>query len=172
MHTAPISIGSQNIKNLEFHDRQGRPRQLGLIGDGCVEREVASALPQDRFLASLSDPRLGDGQADVGRLGPGWGYRYDRWVPEGTAVRLGDPQGTRQELTSEKGNDGHRVLTLNTFVDGVEHRLRGEFRNGSLDPATLQEDVVLDASPAGIPVYCNGALLFDLPSAYTGGCSW
>jgi hypothetical protein len=172
VHTAPISIGSQKTKNLEFHDRQGRPRQLCLTGDGAVEKELACALPQESFLASLEDARLGDGQADLARLGPGWGYRYDHWVPDGAAVRLGSPNGTRQELTSEKQSDGARMLTLNTFVDGVEHRLRGEFRNGSLDSTTLHEEVVLDASPAGLPVYCDGALLFDLPSAYSGGCSW
>ena len=172
MQTPAIAMPSQSSQFIQFHDRSGQQRQFRLIGDGAVESEVAASLPQESFLRSLSDPRLGSGEADVAKLGSGWGYRYDSWVPDGSAVRMGSSEGSHQDLTARKLANGNREVVLETVVDGVQHRLSGEFQNGSLNPASVKEQVVLDASSVGLPVYSNGAVLFDLPSAFTGGCSW
>ncbi len=166
MRTPNISVESGQAFQLRFHDTQGRQRQVDVAGDGKVEASVLDSLrceevASDSFLQSLDDPRL-TGSGPFGALArSGWQQRYDRWEPNGFVMALRTPDGDHQEITV--GQNGH-PSTLRSSADGVEHSLVGQ-------GPVVKESLVLDASPAGVPVYRNDLILFDMPSAFTGGCT-
>jgi hypothetical protein len=148
MKTPTLNLTTQS-QQLRYHSPAGQSRQLEVALDGQIE----NAPQQDEVVRSADDPRLMSG-----KMGSGWVYSYQG----GEHLRLGDLQQVRF------GEQGQVEVT--TRHDGVEHRLSGQRQEGQLQD--LKESVQLEVSAAGLPVYLNDQILWDMPSAYTGGCTW
>ena len=178
MKTPSISLQPSAAHQLKFHDTRGTSRELEVRGDGQVESPLLDSLardgsvPKESFLASLDDKRLlsSDPYTDLAKSG--WRNDYRTGRPDGFVMVLKSPDGPhKQILTLDNTAGGGRSISLSTVADGIEHDLSGDIANGKLKSETVKESVVLDASSAGLPVYQDGAILFDLPSAFTGGCT-
>ncbi len=172
MKTSPVNLPATSNPRISFHDTSGRARELELRGDGQVESFLLSSLPQESFLSSLHDQRLLGSDPFTALAVSGWQQDYRAgWVPNGFSMVLQGQDGASQRITLENLPDGSRVSSLTSAAQDVQHLLSGESRQGKLVDHSVKESVVLDASPAGLPVYQDGAILFDLPSAFTGGCT-
>lgn len=164
MKTPWISFQPQP-QRLDYHNREGQKRSLEVQADGALEPSLQDRL-EPGFVASLADPRLHGPKLDAGSLGPGWTYTYQG----GERLRLGSPDGPHQILTATPSPEGGHQVELVTVNQGVEHQLEGLCRQGTVEESA--ERARLDVSPAGLDVLCDGKVLFQMPSAFTGGCSW
>lgn len=172
MKTPSITLPQASTHQLKFHDTSGRSRTLDVQGDGKVEASLLQALPKESFLSSLDDARLlgADPFTDLARSG--WHQDYGAgYQSGGFTMYLDGSDGARQQVAVRDNADGGRLASLFSTAGGVEHRLAGESREGKLVAESVKESLVIDASPAGLPVYQDGAILFDLPSVFTGGCT-
>lgn len=166
MQTPWISF-TQTPQTLSYYDRAGHSRSLEIAQDGKLEKELCTGMP-DRFVSDLADARLHGEKAGAGSLGPGWTYTYSG----GEKIRLGSPEGNHQLVEFHSRADGSRDITLTTVSNGVEHLMTGHSQAGNLEPESVKEKARLDVSPAGLDVYCDGKVLFEMPSAFGGGCTW
>lgn len=166
MRTPSIQVESGQAFQLRFRDTAGRERRLEVAGDGKVETALVDSLrcaevPSESFVQTLDDPRLTGSDPFTALARSGWQQRYDRWEPDGFVMSLKTPDGDQQEITVSRGLN---PIRLRTSADGVEHTLVSQ-------SGKVSESLVLDASPAGVPVYRDEAILLDMPSAFTGGCT-
>jgi hypothetical protein len=164
MKTPWISFQPQPQK-LEYHAPSGQKRSLTVCEDGQLESALRDRL-EPGFVADLADPRLHTERPGAGSLGPGWTYTYQG----GEKLRLGSPDGPHQLVTFEPLPEGGHRIEVTTFNQGVEHHLAGDCREGQVQAAS--ERAQLEVSAAGVDVLCDGKVLFQMPSAYTGGCTW
>ena len=152
-------------QRLEYYNPGGHKRTLEVCSDGALEPQLQDRL-ESGFVSSLQDPRLHTAHTGAAQLGPGWTYTY----VGGEKLRLGSPEGPHQVLSLEPRPDGGQQVELVTINQGIEHRLSGVCRDGSVEMAS--ERAQLEVSPAGLDVLCDGKVLLQMPSAFTGGCSW
>lgn len=163
MKTPSISFGPSPTK-LEYYAPSGAKQSLTACQDGKLEPELSQGL-KDGFVSSIADPRLHGPKADAGALGPGWGYTYTGEQ----CLRLGFSEGPHQEIRTQETAAG-RQIEITTYNNGVEHHLSGLSKNGQV--LQVSERAILDVSSAGTNVYCEGKVLFEMPSAFSGGCTW
>lgn len=164
MKTPWINFQPQPQK-LEYFAPSGQRRSLDICLDGQLEAALQDRL-EPGFVSDLSDPRLHVDRPGAASLGPGWTYTYQG----GEKLRLGSPEGPHQMLTFEALPGGGQRVQVSTFDQGVEHRMQGNCQAGQVVDAT--EQAQLEVSAAGLDVLCDGKVLFQMPSAYTGGCTW
>ena len=164
MKTPWISFQPQP-QRLEYYAPSGEKRRLDIAQDGQLEADLRDRL-ESGFVADLADPRLHAERPGAASLGPGWTYTYQG----GEKLRLGSPAGPHQLVSFEPLSEGgHRVQVVTVHPE-VEHRLEGVCHHGqALD---VREKAQLDVSPAGTEVLCDGKVLLQMPSAFTGGCTW
>lgn len=150
MNTPWISFQA-TPQRLEYYNRDGQKRALEVQNDGQLESALQDGL-RPGFVSDLDDPRLQSRQ-----MGPGWSYFYQ----DGEKLRLGAPDGPHQVVSFA---DGVQVTTMNA---GVNHEMAAPAPGRE----NARERAQLDVSPAGVDVLCDGKVLFQMPSAFTGGCT-
>lgn len=172
MKTPQITIRPGDSFRLGFHDTKGASRHVFAEGDGKVEKELTDVLDtsgsSERFIRSLDDPRLQGADPFTALAKSGWQQSYDQAVYGGFRMTCSAGDEAGQSIIVQ-GNPNDRAVVLTTQAAGLEHSLVHIHTKGSQDYS--QETLIIDASPAGVPVYKNGVILFDMPSAYTGGCT-
>lgn len=166
MRTPTIAF-TPTPQQLGYYDREGRSRQLEICQDGRLEASFGSNL-QDGFVSDLSDARLAGEQLGAAQLGKGWTYTYSG----GEKLRFGSGQGDFQELTSQQKPDGSRLVSVRTLSEQGEHCMSAVIKNGAVQPETVRENAQIEVSPAGLNVLRDGKVLFEMPSAFGGGCTW
>ncbi|MBS2033921.1 hypothetical protein JST97_02985 [bacterium] len=163
MQTPTIAFSS-NRQQISFYDREGRNRSLEVCQDGRLESAFSADL-QDGFVSDLNDPRLSGQELGAAQLGKGWTYSYSG----GEKLRF---ESGRQEISSEQRVDGSRLVSVTTRSDQGEHQMSAVIQNGSVQAESLRESARLDVSAAGLNVLRDGKVLFEMPSAFGGGCTW
>ena len=166
MNTPTITFSSAR-QQVSYHDREGRSRNLEICQDGRLESAFSANL-QDGFVADLNDPRLAGEKLGAAQLGKGWTYAYGG----GEKLRLASSQESFQEISAEENADGSRLVRVTTQSSQGEHCMTAVLENGSVRPGSLRESARLEVSAAGLNVYCDGKVLFEMPTAFGGGCTW
>lgn len=139
-------------QRLEYYNRDGQKRGLEIRNDGLLEADLQDGL-RPGFVSDFDDPRLKSRQ-----MGAGWSYFYQ----DGEKLRLGSPDGAHQVVSFDHG------VHLTTVSRGVIHEMSGPTPGRE----NAAERAQLDVSPAGLDVLCDGKVLFQMPTAFTGGCTW
>ena len=166
MRTPDIAF-TPTRQQIAYHDREGRSRTLQVCQDGQLEAVFGAQL-KDGFVGDLNDPRLVGAELTAAQLGNGWTYSY----AGGEKLRLYCSPSSEQLLASQEAPDGSRTVSLTTRGEQGEHFMSAVIRDGLVQPDSIRESAQLEVSPAGLNVYRDGKVLFEMPGAFTGGCSW